>query len=289
MMNIAGRKNERQYAKILMYEFEDADGVWEQEEDDWWRWALPVYRRPQASWDLCDNLTRQKIWFAPSAHGDETIDPNGSTFNKWMQCYWDSQAGRWTLIASSGGAGSIIEFVIEPDESSSSLSGTASGSSASSSSAGDDEACANRNNDAPASVRAKVVRRPCGVSRVEQEDDDGYVEVVDSAAGQFLSERQSADIVGKPGFATLLTSSGGGEGGGGSGSGSVDNCEWVITWIDWHVEKQFVTDVIIAGMSISLERANAKVWSYCSLPTETINGTDCEESGSASGSGSASI
>lgn len=290
MMDIAGRKNERQYAKILMYEFEDENGVWEQDEDDWWRWALPVYRRPQASWDLCDNLTRQKIWFAPRAHGEATTDPNSVSFNKWMQCYWDSQAGRWTLIASSaGGLGSIIEFVIEPEESSSSVGSASAGSTSSSatSSSGDGDLCSNRVNDAPTRVRARVTRRPCGVTRVEQEDDNGYVEVVDTDAGKFLFERQYNDIAGKNGFATLLSSPDGGGSVGASGSSSVDNCQWVVIWIDWHSEQQVVHDVIIAGLTITVQRANAKVWDWCLLPDETITGADCE-GGDASASGAAS-
>lgn len=281
------RKNENQYAKVLMLEFEDPEGSWEQEGDDYWRWAKPVYRKPQQSWDSTDGFTRQKIWFAPRAHGNEDTSPDDIEWNDWIQCYWDAQAGRWTVFSTITPSGSIIEFVID--------SGSVSGSVSGSASEPDDQLCATRVNDAPASARARVVRRPCGVSRVPGEDDNGFVTVNDTAAGKFLEGRTAKSIEGKAGYAAYLS--------GEDASGSImealaaasisasesDDCVWCILWIDWFIEEQFVRDVIFGEKSITIEKVNAKVWDWCQLPDEIIEGTDCvEDESSASASGSES-
>jgi hypothetical protein len=96
-------KNPNRITKILLYSFEDPDGSWEAEGDDWYRWALPVYRMPQGSWSETTEFTRQKIWFTASLFGDAASDPNTIQFTPWLQCYWDSQAGRWVVLAIAGG------------------------------------------------------------------------------------------------------------------------------------------------------------------------------------------
>lgn len=96
-------KNPNRITKILLYSFEDAEGAWEAEGDDWYRWALPVYRMPQGSWAETDGFTRQKIWFIERLFPGETTDPNEIEFSDWMQCYWDSQAGRWVILSPGSG------------------------------------------------------------------------------------------------------------------------------------------------------------------------------------------
>ncbi|MEM9825087.1 MAG: hypothetical protein AAF958_00785 [Planctomycetota bacterium] len=116
------------------------------------------------------------------------------------------------------------------------------------------------------SVRAKVVRRPCRAA-VEGEDEDGYVEVHDDAAGGFLRNRTASDLSGKTGFATLMESD--------ADYGYGPSCQWVITWINWFREVQSVEDVIFTSTGIRIERQNIEVWNHCDLPPEEIQATTC--------------
>ena len=151
------------------------------------------------------------------------------------------------FLYGAGSSGAIIEFTILEDDYAESGSGECADASA-----------------GVESITASVTSRPCGVDRVPFEDDDGNVTVHDRAAGGFLEGRSAADVSGKGGFAALLESESG------------YNCEWVVIWMNWFVEIQVVTDVIISGTGITIERKNVKVWSECDLPPEVIEGTDCE-------------
>ena len=129
----------------------------------------------------------------------------------------------------------------------------------------DSDLCAEQSGGGITQLRVKVTRRPCGVSRVFGEDDNGYIDVFDDSAGGFLDGRSAADISGVGGFAMLM----------GPPPGGYD-CQWVITWINWFQERQFVQDWYISGMDIVEEKVNAKVWDWCQLPDEITPGTDCE-------------
>jgi hypothetical protein len=96
-------KNRNQSTKILLHSFEDPSGQWEADGDDWYRWALPVYRMPQGSWAETTGFTRQKIWFIEKVFSEDPTNPNDIDFPPWVACYWDSQAGRWVVIKSGGG------------------------------------------------------------------------------------------------------------------------------------------------------------------------------------------
>lgn len=290
------REYEHQYCKVLMWEFEDEAGSWEKDGDDWWRWCTPVYRKPQASWALAEGFQRQKIWFAEKIIEAGT-DPNGIDWPDWIQCYWDGQAGRWVVMQSPpSAAGSMILFQIEDDGSDSfPLPPEVSGSASAGGSGSDENGCESRNPTDSIMKRAKVLRRPCGVSKVFGEED-GYVYVVDDG-GDFFKDRGDDEINGKKGFATLLapedeSSAAGGDGGSGSGSASESSmaeCEWVITWINFFREKQVLQDWYVSGTSIVEELINIHVWNDCRLDDEITEGVDCEdESGSASASGSGS-
>jgi hypothetical protein len=103
-----GERNQNQFTKVLLWKFESEVGVWIKEGDDWYQWCLPVYRKPQGSWDETTNFARQKVWFIQKAFSEESINPNDLDFTPWMQCYWDSQAGRWVVVSPSQPQGGII-------------------------------------------------------------------------------------------------------------------------------------------------------------------------------------
>lgn len=151
---------------------------------------------------------------------------------------------QWYIV--TGGTGSTI--VWEAD-----TSGYGEGS----------ELCADKVSAELESLRVKVLRRPCGVSTVFGEDEDEYVTVHDDAAGGFLLGRTESDVSGITGFATLLAPKDYGE------------CEWVITWINWFEERQFVQDWYVSGLDIIEEKVNAHVWDWCRLPDEITKGVDC--------------
>lgn len=209
--------------------------------------------------------------FGPEIDSWSIVERKNGQFN---QC-GESAIGESTarILVGEAVKGFTIEFEITAISSSSSSEGSLGSSD-------DPLLCSARKKDAPSSVEARVTRRPCGVDVVPGEVD-GFVTVVDSPAGKFLKDREASDLEGKQGFATHMSKSGDDSNSTSSGD---DDCEWVITWIDWHVERQFVTDVIFGGNTITIERANAKVWDYCELPDEVIEGTDCVEASSAASS-----
>jgi hypothetical protein len=275
-MNNFGEKNTNQPSKILLYSFEDPEGEWEQEGTDWWRWALPVYRMPQGSWDETTGFTRQKIWFIEKVFSEEPTDPNSLEFPPWLQCYWDSQAGRWVIISPGGGSGDYVAFEFA-DEASSSSSGSGSESGSSSDEVPDD--CASRS-PATGPFFGRVIRKSCGMDTVPGEDADGLIELIDDLG--ILDGRDYRDIAGRIGFAVRMKE----EASGSISGSSQDQCYWMIVIVNFWRVVQVVTDVIFGEQSITIKRKNLTVWDDCSLPDEVIEGTDCPEPGSGSSSSS---
>ena len=187
---------------------------------------------------------------------------------------------------ATGGGSPVIEFEITDVGSVSESTSSTSGESSSS----DSTLCDDRADDAPLSVTAKVIRRPCGLAVVPGEEG-GEVTIFDSAAGEFLAERQAAELEGKKGFAVYLSNPDYVEpeaSGSSSESVSVSDvpkCQWVITWINWFRWTTGVKDVIVGDGSIKIERHNFKTWDECDLEDEVIEGTDCEEDSSSGSSG----
>jgi hypothetical protein len=274
-------KNQNRSAKVLLYSFEDPGGEWELEGDDWYRWALPVYRKPQGSWAETTGFTRQKIWFIEKVFSEAPVNPNDIDFPPWFQCYWDSQAGRWVIISPGGGAsGDYIIFSFVEDESSSSGSGAESASESSSSSDDDllPEACEDR---VPAAgpFLATVSRRGCGMDSVPGEDKNGFIEVHDLLG--ILDNRDIRDIIGREGLAVRM------DGGtrdamqSGSVSESDDGCIWVVVIVNFWRVVSVVTDFIFDGKDFTIKRKNITVWDDCALPDEILEGIVCEESSSS--------
>jgi hypothetical protein len=188
---------------------------------------------------------------------------------------------------SGGGGISAIEFEITDAGSAS----TSVSTSSSSSSEGDSTLCDDQANDAPDTATARVIRRPCGVATVPGEEG-GFVTVYDSAAGGFLKERQAEELAGKRGFAIYLSNPDyeppeASSSSSSSISSSIDTeprCQWIIIWIDWFRTVTGVKDIIFGESTITVERHNFKVWDECDLADEIIEGTDCDEGSSSSGS-----
>jgi hypothetical protein len=185
------------------------------------------------------------------------------------------------LYPGNGGGGSIIEFEITEAGSTSTSTSSVSASS------DESDLCDDRADDAPTFATARVIRRPCGSSSVPGEEG-GFVTVYDSAAGGFLKERQAAELEGKTGFAAYLSNPAYEEPEGSSSVSSsasdIPRCQWVIIWIDWFRWTTGVEDIIFGDNQITVERHNFKVWDECKLEDEVIEGTDCEEDSSSSGS-----
>jgi hypothetical protein len=113
--------------------------------------------------------------------------------------------------------------------------------------------------------RGEVVRVPCGGSRpVFGEDYEGFVDLRDELG--FLDGRDFRALVGKLGFATLLKP-----------DNDYEDCYWCIVSIDFHREIQVVTDIVFGENTITIERANVKVWDDCKLDDEIIEGADCSD------------
>jgi hypothetical protein len=281
-------KNQNQPSKILLYFFEDPEGSWFEVEGDWYRWALPVYRTPQGSWEETEGFARQQIWFTSNIYSEAPVNPNDIDFPPWLQCYWDSQAGRWVILSPGGVAsGDYIIFSFVEEESSSSGSGAESASESSSSSDDDllPEACEDR---VPAAgpFLATVSRRGCGMDSVPGEDKNGFIEVHDLLG--ILDNRDIRDIIGREGLAVRM------DGGtrdamqSGSVSESDDGCIWVVVIVNFWRVVSVVTDIIFGEESITIKRKNLTVWDDCALPDEVIEGTDCPLPGSGSSSESGS-
>lgn len=264
------QKNPNQPTKILLYSFEEPEGEWEKEGDDWWRWALPVYRKPQASWDETEGFTRQKLWFVPRVFGDENTDPNGLDFAPWVQCYWDSQAGRWVLISPGGGSGDYIVFqFVEPESSSS--------SSQSSEETGVPDSCDERD-FAEAPFYGEILYRGCGMDSIPGIDSNGLVELIDPIG--LCQDRDYRDLPGRRGAAIRMKPESIGMEP--SLSSSLDECVWVIIKVNFWRVVQVVTDIVFGEDTITIKRKNVTVWDDCALPDEVIEGTDCPTGGSSS-------
>lgn len=274
-------KNPNRITKLLLFAFEDPDAQWQPDGDDWFRWARPVYRKPQGSWAITEGFTRQKIWFIEKVYSETPTDPNDIDFPPWLQCYWDSQAGRWVVITpgSGGESGEYVVFTLEDGESSSGSAFASSGSSS-----GDDDAlpddCASRI-PAVGPFIGRVVHRSCGMATVPGERPDGTIELIDWVG--IMNDRDYRDIVGRTGWAVRMGGPDESGSDSGSGSGREPTCVWMIAWVDfWRVVK-VVSDVIVGEKSITIKYRNLTVWDDCGLPDDVHEGIDCEESSSASG------
>jgi len=118
--------------------------------------------------------------------------------------------------------------------------------------------------DGASSYMAHVRWRPCGVSRVPEETDDGLVEVFDPLES-FLANRENSEIQGRTGVATYMVEQGG------------YDCQWVITWIDWFREIQIIHDVIHTEEEIRFKVKKIKTWDDCDLPDIVIPLIDCQD------------
>jgi hypothetical protein len=274
-------KNQNQATKILLYSFEDPEGEWEQEGTDWWRWALPVYRMPQGSWDETQGFNRQKIWFIEKVFSEDPTDPNNLEFPPWVQCYWDSQAGRWVLISPGAGSGDYIVFQFADLESSSSSS--SSGADQSSEELGVPESCDERE-FAEGPFYGEILYRGCGMDSVPGIDSSGLVELIDPIG--LCQDRDYRDLPGRRGAAIRMKPESIGMDG--SLSASEDECQWVIVKVNFWRVVQVVGDIVFGEDTITIKRKNLTVWDDCRLPDEVIQGTDCPTDGSSS-SGSGSV
>lgn len=125
--------------------------------------------------------------------------------------------------------------------------------------------CDDKLEDAQTSYVARVLRRPCGVARVPQETDDETIVVYDRL-GSFLQGREESEVVGKIGVAAYLVE-----------DPEYNECEWVITFIDWWREVQVITNVIVTEDEIRFEVERLTVWDNCKLDPISIPLTDCLE------------
>tara|TARA_Y100000361_G_scaffold36089_1_gene30554 strand:- start:14162 stop:15463 length:1302 start_codon:yes stop_codon:yes gene_type:complete len=114
-------------------------------------------------------------------------------------------------------------------------------------------------------IEVKVTERPCGVSKVEGEDENGNI-IVRDTLGSFLYGRSPAEITCRRGVATRVHTEGEYE------------CHWMIIWMDMFDEIQVVSDIIIGTRGIEIERKLIDVWRECDLDDEYIEGNTCEES-----------
>lgn len=126
-----------------------------------------------------------------------------------------------------------------------------------------DEDCGSRGG-VSGPLLARVLRRPCGVARVQGEDDDGYVEVIDEMG--WLENQSASRVNNKKAFAHLLSA---GDSGG--------ECQWVLDIPNLFQERQFVQDWYVSGLDIIEEKVNAHVWNWCRLDDEVTPGVDCAE------------
>ncbi len=122
--------------------------------------------------------------------------------------------------------------------------------------------CDAKRRDAKDKYEAKILHRPCGVTKVPEEED-GKV-IVHDILKSFLHEREAAEIFGKIGVASYFTDEDG-----------YDECKWIITWIDWFREVQVISNVIVTSEQIKFEVKNVVVWDDCDLDPITIDLTEC--------------
>ena len=240
-------RQEHQYAKLLMHSF-DAESEWQQDGDDWYRLAVPVYRSPQGSWKKADGFRKTRVWFPLDTYHQTITSPAEITWPQWINCYWDTQAGRWNAFpppSSGGGGGSAVLVELE----------------GSPYSAGEETCDADNSIDASGGLLAKIILRPCGVSSVFGETEDGYVEVFDEIG--WLFEQSAFNIDKNRAFAHLMQGDYG--------------CKWVLGIPNLFQERQFVQDWYVSGLDIIEEKVNAKVWDWCRLPDEVTPGVDCSD------------
>ena len=114
-------------------------------------------------------------------------------------------------------------------------------------------------------IRVKITERTCGLNKVAEEDDEGYVTVKDTL-GSFLYGRRPEELTCRRGVAAYVKT-----------DGDYD-CHWMIIWMDMFDEIQVVSDAIIGTRGIEIERKRVDVWRECDLPDEYIEGNTCEAS-----------
>lgn len=117
-----------------------------------------------------------------------------------------------------------------------------------------------------------VAEKGCGMGSVYGMDEEGVVELDDPL--QILVGRDYRELPGKTGIAVLLRNDSVDEY---AADDYLPRCVWVIVYIDFHREIQVVTDVVVAGTSIVIERKNVWVWDDCLIPSEVIEGDECVE------------
>jgi hypothetical protein len=234
---------------VLLFELESPGPTWKEEGSDYWNWAKPVYRKPQQSWDSTEGFTRQKIWYTKKITPDET-DPNQIKFAEWIQCYWDSQAGRWVVLKSGGAPGTIITFRFVTNEY---AYGEAS------------EECSER--DEPEELLGEVVRVSCGASRpVFGEGEGGIIELTDELG--LVTGRDFRTIEGQIGFATLMRN---------DDEYGYESCFWSILSVNFKRWRQVISDEIWQSDRLKIERELHLVDDHCKLPDEYVIGIDCVE------------
>lgn len=165
---------------------------------------------------------------------------------------------KWHLI--DGGGGPIAEIIFTIDE----VYGGGEESG---------ERCDEKQRDAESSYKATVVTSSCGAAGVPGLDEDGKVTVHDKL-GSFLEGREEYEVIGKKGVAHYFKPE---ESQGGGAYSYEEDCEWVITWIDWFREVQVVTNVILKEDKIEFELKNVQVWDDCDLDPIEIPLIDCED------------
>ena len=108
-------RNENQFTKLLTFAPEEGDQWedWEEYQGAWRHKAVPVYRKPQDEWDAATDFEPRWIYFRSKTVKDDP-EPADLDLPTWLTCFWDSQAGRWVLLApgsSPGGSGASIQGV----------------------------------------------------------------------------------------------------------------------------------------------------------------------------------
>jgi len=161
----------------------------------------------------------------------------------------DIAAGVYRIfITGGGGGGQQVMFTIDE------VYSTAVAAS---------DHCDDKLRDAKDRYMASCVKVSCG-SGAPVTDENGQFEVIDYLG--FLTGREEADVIGKTGMATYMSDCDG-----------YEQCEWVITWIDWFRERTVMTGFTITDTNLCFDFENVKVWDHCLLDPQCIPLTDCEE------------
>src|SRR5690554_1313509 len=80
-----------------MFASNDPAGEWILDDGAWKRYAYPVYRQPQGKWVKACGFSTPFIWYVPESFDASLPNPNNLGFPKWLECYWNTQAGRWCV------------------------------------------------------------------------------------------------------------------------------------------------------------------------------------------------